>query len=88
MSELRLTKRIPTRTKTISFLWLRKDFLVMGDDFRKARARMRNKLTSCWWCKTDFKDGDVIALGAIKGTGNKVLCQNCASVAIKGEGDG
>ena len=74
---MKLTKMIPARRKTIEFEWLKKDFCTFGEDWRRARKAMKDSLDKCFWCKSDFKDGDIIALGGCK-IGNKVLCQKCA----------
>ena len=80
-SNYSLSKIIPSRTKTISFSTIVKDFTVMGATYRAIRGKMRNKMMSCFWCGHDFIDGESIALGFATKGGNKVLCNTCADSA-------
>lgn len=75
-----LEKTIPSRKVRFTALWVRMDFLAMGDEYRAARARMRKKLDSCWWCRHKFDDGEMMALACIEGKGNVVLCRSCANM--------
>lgn len=52
----------------------------MSPTVRRVRAKARNKMDKCFFCKHEFADGEMMALAAfaeVKG-GNKVLCQDCA----------
>jgi hypothetical protein len=73
-----LTKLIPAHTKKLTALWCRKDFMAMSQQFRDIRSRSRNPMDACFWCKYQFKDGDMMALACFDTRGNKVLCQDCA----------
>ena len=79
---MKLSKTIPARKKNIEFSWIRKDFMVMGDEYRQARASLRNPLDRCFWCNHKFEDGEPFALGSVIKKGNKVLCHECADAAI------
>lgn len=78
---MKLTRTIPVRKKTVEFIWIRKNFMIMGDMYRTARSTLRKPMDSCWWCGHRFEDGEAFALGCIRGTGNKVLCHDCADEA-------
>ena len=69
-----------TETKTTTFkpIWVRKEFLLYDDVFRKARSKMKTKLNKCQKCKRGFEDGEMMALACFKGKGNKPLCRTCA----------
>lgn len=70
-----------TKTVTTTYTpeWIKKEFLVYGPEFRKARERSRKKYNHCFSCSTPFQDGDVMALGGFGKHGNKALCQTCAA---------
>ncbi len=79
---MQLTKQVPARRKTITFKWLKRDFMTMSPRFRKIRRKARNKLDACYWCRHKFEDGEMMALGQIVDVGpNKVFCQSCAAEA-------
>lgn len=78
-----LTKRIPARTKTVNFLWIKREFLPMCQDYRDARKRMRTKKDSCFWCCHKFEDGEMMALAAISGKLNQLLCGTCVGAALQ-----
>ncbi len=84
MSEGRLTKRIPARTKTITFRWLR-DFIEMNDMYRIARISMGGTMLCCYWCKDKFQNGDRVWLAQLESPkgGNKVFCAKCAKESRK-----
>ena len=84
MSErtLKLTKRVPPRTKTAEFKWVRRNFLVMGDTYRRAREGMRKAMDTCSWCGHKLEDGEPIGL-ACGNSGNVVLCDDCAVQALE-----
>lgn len=70
-----------TKTVTTTYTpeWIKKEFLVYGPEFKKARERLRTKYNHCFACNTPFQDGEAIALASFGKHGNKVLCQTCAN---------
>jgi len=74
---MKLTKRVPARTVNFEAEQCSIDFLTMSPRYRSIRAKSRNKMTSCHWCKYAFVDGEMMSL-AITRKGNKVLCRTCA----------
>tara|TARA_R110000851_G_scaffold22894_1_gene67560 strand:- start:276 stop:542 length:267 start_codon:yes stop_codon:yes gene_type:complete len=85
---LKLTKLIPARLETVVFEWCKREFLVMGPDFRNARRDMTRKLDKCSWCNHKFNDGEVMALASPKAptkSGNKMLCQSCATELLESD---
>ena len=77
MSKITLTKTIPSRRKTITFEWLKRDFMEMSQGYREIRSRSDSPMDSCYWCGHQFEDGEMMALGCIGKGGNKVFCQDC-----------
>ena len=75
---MKLTRRVPARTKTAHVRWFKRDFAPMGPEFRRIRKEIKGSIT-CWWCSHAFEDGEVMALAAIKGQTNKLLCQDCTN---------
>ncbi len=82
---MQLSKTIPSRREVVEFYAIKADFSHYTEGWRLARARLRDPLDKCGWCKEPFKDGDMIALGFRTGHKNMVLCQTCASLGA-GEG--
>lgn len=79
MSEaLTMSKIVPERIETFKALWCRKNFCAMGPQYRQIRSEMKDKMDRCYWCKYEFKDGEMMALAAEAYKGNKILCQQCA----------
>ena len=78
-SEMRLSRMIPARRMTLIALWCKKDFVVMGDEYRHVRRVLRDPMDSCFWCGHEFEDGEMMALACFDGKGNKILCQGCAT---------
>lgn len=79
-----LTKKVPSHNKTIVAKWCKKDFCKYDESFRNIRAKSKNKMDKCYWCKHHFEDGEMIALACFENTGgNKVLCQTCAGELLK-----
>jgi len=76
--EMKLSRRIPARTKTVYFNWCKKDFLMMDQEYRDIRAKCGNPMDACFWCGHKFKDGEMMALAQPKKGRNKILCQDCA----------
>jgi len=79
---MKLSKRIEARTKTVRFKWVHRNFLPMGDAFRKVRAKSRNPMDKCKWCGHVFADGEMVALAQPMTGTNMVLCQSCAAEAL------
>ena len=76
---LQLSRRIPAKTKTLEFLWCKKDYMAFNEAWRAARARMGRPLDSCFWCSHDFLEGEMMATACCTKKGNKMLCQDCAT---------
>lgn len=75
---LTISKLVPARTKTLTARWCRREFMVMGQTYRAARARAGSPMDACFWCEHKFVDGEMMALAAFDAPGNKVLCGKCA----------
>jgi hypothetical protein len=89
---MKLTKKIPARTKTLTVVQYVREFMEMSPTFRRVRGGSRNPMDKCYWCGHAFADGDMMALVqfAEVGGGNKVLCQSCADeleASEKAKGD-
>lgn len=82
---MHLTKRIPARTETIKAEWCQKNFMAMSQRFRDVRAKSRNRMESCHWCRYEFADGDMMALACFGKIGNRTLCQACADELLASE---
>lgn len=83
---MKLTKRIPARSKTIHVLSVARDFMQFGV-FRKARERTRLSaiMTHCKWCNHPFKDDEMMQLAfPVKGK-NIALCNTCADELERSE---
>lgn len=81
---MKLQKIIPAHTMTAEASWCRKDFCTMSDGFRAIRRSASDKMDRCYWCKSSFSNGDMLALAAFTG-GNRALCQGCADQLISSE---
>ena len=46
-----LSKVIPARKVTFVPTWIKKEFLVMDQQYREIRSRMRDPMDKCHWCK-------------------------------------
>jgi len=79
---MKLSRKVPARTKTISFIWCKKDFMVMNQKYRDCRSRMRDPMDKCFWCAHEFKDGEMMGLAQPEKGKNKMLCQACATTII------
>lgn len=84
MTTLTLSRIVPQHTKSITFVWLHREFQPMGPAFRKARDGMK-VLDSCGWCQHTFEDGEMMALGGPAKGRNMLLCQTCADQARPGD---
>lgn len=78
-----LSRTIPSRKETVKFVWIRRPFLKMCQEFRDARKKMR-PMDSCFWCKHKFEDGEVMNLAAREKGANVLLCDKCADEAEEG----
>ena len=74
---MELSKIIPERKKVVKFDWCKENFTIMSDRYRKIRDKFSNKMTSCFWCKHVFLNGESIALAHIVKGKNVVLCVDC-----------
>jgi len=79
----RTLQPIPARKLKVEFTFVRKDFAVINDNWRRIRAKARNPMVACFWCKKDFENGESIALAARAKKANVVLCHSCADTALK-----
>ena len=75
--QMKLSRRIPARTKTVEFTWIKRDFMLWS--FFSLR---RTSPSSCWWCNHPFDGDDMMALAGVKGKTNKLICQRCAAEAL------
>ena len=79
--ELYLSKIIPQRKKTVTFRGVRRNWMMFGT-FKNARDRAGMKTQkTCWWCRKKLAETDNMALcsPSIPNTGNKLICDNCAT---------
>lgn len=83
MPDMKLSKRVPARTKTLHAKWCKADFMEMDQEFRKIRSKSRNPMDKCHWCKHPFEDGEMMALACFQKGGNKTLCQKCAAELLE-----
>lgn len=88
-TELKLSKRIPARTKTIRFRWAYKNFLQCTEKYKKIRGNLRGRrkasMTYCDWCKYEFEIDEWfgIAQPVLNQEGPKrnwALCHSCADL--------
>lgn len=85
MSEGTLSRIIPQRTKTVNFLWIKREFIEMSQRYRDARKSMGKPLDTCWWCRHKFEDGEMMGLAAVSGKLNKILCGSCIDTASEAQ---
>ncbi len=85
---MKLSKVVAAHSKTCIALWCKRDFMPMSQGYRDVRAKTRNPMTSCYWCKRALLDCEMISLACFVGKGNKVLCQDCAEQLIASENEG
>lgn len=86
MNDIFLTKRVPAKTRTVYARWCKKNFMQMSQKFRAIRAKSRNPMDTCFWCRYSFQDGDMMGLAAFEKGPNKVLCQGCADELLASAG--
>lgn len=79
---MKLSRRIPARTMTITASWCKREFMRMSPTYRAIRSKTRNPMDKCHWCEHPFEDGEMMALACFGGKGNKTLCQACANELI------
>ena len=85
---MKLSKRIPARTKTIQFNWAIKDFTKCTEQYRKIRnnlGRRSGTMLKCDWCGHNFEDGEMIGLAQPKQgqegpKRNWALCNKCCEL--------
>lgn len=83
---MKLSKIIPPHVRTLTARWCKKDFMVMDQKYRDIRARCASPMDTCHWCGHKFCDGEMMALASFCcGTGNKMLCQTCATELLASE---
>jgi hypothetical protein len=75
---MKISRDIPARTETFEIAWFRREFMEMSPKFREVRAKFKDALDKCWWCRHPFEDGEMMALVCLRKKGNKVFCQTCA----------
>jgi hypothetical protein len=75
--DVKLSKVIPARRKTLKFKWLNKEFTKFTESFRNIRP----KDTCCYWCKGTFQEGDILGLACPEKGRNRLLCQKCCEEA-------
>ncbi len=77
---MKLSKKIPARTKTIKINWCTKDWVVMSQKYRDIRNKYHNKKFGfyCDWCRHEFENGESMSIAQpVKGK-NMILCSRCA----------
>ena len=85
---MKISKRIPARTKTLHDRWCHREWMKCDAEYRRIRDSLRKgSLQTCHWCKHKFKDGEQMALAVFEEVGNKVLCQTCAAELIESDGE-
>ena len=83
---MELTKRIPSRTKTVRFNWAYKDFMECNESYRAIRGKSRRgTMLKCDWCGHKFLDGEWFGLaqptpGQEGPSRNWALCHACAGL--------
>lgn len=75
---LSLSKEVPRHVRVDRFRWCVREFSRMSQEWRAIRSKHPKAMDRCFWCRTRFADGDMMALAQpVKGA-NVVLCQKCA----------
>lgn len=80
-----LTRHIPARTEKVRFSWMKREFYTF-ETFRRTREKLRLSVPKkCDWCRTPFKDEDMLGLACPKDGqhwgGNMLLCPKCVAMA-------
>lgn len=73
-----LSRLVPERLKTIRFNWCKRNFMKFGFYRGVCEKRRMEVQSTCFWCRTPFKDDDMMALAQPEKGANKLLCQSCA----------
>lgn len=81
---MKISKKVPARTVSFEAIRCELQFMEMNQRFREIRAKSKNPMDKCFWCKHQFADGEMMAL-AIANNGNKVLCQKCGQELLKSD---
>lgn len=71
-----------TRKDTLVVDWHKANFMRMTENYKRIRAKHRQKLDRCFVCNWPFQigtedNGEIINIVSFKGKGNKVLCTDC-----------
>ena len=86
---MKLSKKIPSRTKTVCFRWAYKNFMKCDEKYLKIRGSLRGRrnatMTSCDWCKHKFEIDEWFGLAQPlpKQEGPKrnwALCHTCCDL--------
>jgi hypothetical protein len=77
---LTLSKRIPARTKTVKFTWVKRDFMPWS-----TFSKTRQTPNSCWWCHHSFEGDEMLALAGRFRKTNVLICQSCADRALEAD---
>jgi len=88
MTDMKLSRIVPRRRKTLTASWCMLQWMQMSDKFRSLRARSRkNLMDTCYWCGHAYENGDWIALASFNEVtvGNRALCQECAGLLMQSE---
>ena len=87
--EMKLTKIIPARRKTVEFNWAVKYFMQATERYLSIRngpkGRRKATMISCDWCKRKFEINEWFALAQTKNgqegpNRNWALCHDCADL--------
>lgn len=88
---MKLTKKIPAKTRTVEFKWVERDFLQCTDRYLVIRGKVSRKknptMTKCDWCKHEFIIGEWIGLACPSPNQsgpkrNWALCQDCCDIIV------
>ena len=86
---MKLSKKIPARTKTVEFTWAYKYFMQATEKYLEIRNRLygrrKGTMASCDWCKRKFEVDEWFALAQPKPKQggpkrNWALCHDCADI--------
>lgn len=78
---LRLSRLVPAHTRAVRFHWIKADFMVMSQQYRRIREKCRSPMDTCKWCGHKHVDGEMMALAGPEKGANWILCQRCATEA-------
>lgn len=83
---MKLSKQIPSRTKTVQFNWAVKDFTQCNETYRNIRMKYgRGTMLKCDWCGHKFNDDEWFGLAQPKQKQegpkrNWALCHRCCDL--------